>query len=416
MKSVSDGNLEIEVPSNEKNEIGELGFEFNRMTKNLHKTYISLKQEIKNKEENEEKLKLLNLELDSKVSERTEKLQKSNAELEHFTSTKEILEKEVKKRTKELEIEKRKIETIIETIPDPIILFNDDYEISFANKSFFLLKNKIDQIFKDKKSINNNKSIVPLITDILKDKDNIEMTIEPVENNYYMAKSKNVIDPENDLRIGTVVELSDITNFVKYDKLQKEFFSSISHELRTPITALKLSLENLAKYGNKLDIQKQERIWNILTSNTNLLADMIEDLLLLSRVQEHRLELKLEDCEINSIIMETVIPQLELSRSNKNIEITTNIQKNLRIIADHKRLSQIFRIFIDNGIKYSENDKKIVISSLINYQGLYNPQNKKGCLIKIIDEGIGIRKEELGNLFNDSIVLMMLMIKLGVQD
>jgi PAS domain S-box-containing protein len=323
----------------------------------------------------------------------------TKTDLINITKSKEHFENLVEMRTKDLEIEKRKIETVIETINDAIIVFDNDYAISFANKAFKILEMNVNQINKE-----NNKektSFTLLITGYLNDKnkDNIELTIEPCVNKYYLLRTKNISDPVNDLRIGTVVELSNITNFVEYDKLQKEFFSTVSHELRTPITALKLSLQNLEKYGNQLDIVRQERIWNILKSNTELLAGMIEDLLLLSKVQEHRLELVVEECEINSIIVNDVLPQLELSRSVKNIQILSKLNPNLKIQADRRRLSQIFRIFIDNSIKYSENNTKIVLTSIIDYIGSYNPLNEKGFIIKIEDEGLGVKKEELGNLF-----------------
>jgi PAS domain S-box-containing protein len=320
-------------------------------------------------------------------------------DLINITNSKDYFEKLVESRTKDLEIEKRKIETIIETISDAIIVFDNNFKISFANNAFKNLEIIVNQINNEKNTA--NPSFISTIVDYLLDKSNkdIELTIEVVNNQYYLLRTKNINDPVNNIRIGTVVELSNITSFVEYDKLQKEFFSTVSHELRTPITALKLSIQNLEKYGNKLEIAKQEQIWKILISNTRLLAEMIEDLLLLSKVQEHRLELKIEECEINSIIKNEVLPQLEMNRSIKNIKILTKIDQNLKINGDRKRISQIFRIFIDNSIKYSENNKKIVISSIFNYIGPYNPDNKFGFLIKIEDEGMGVKKEELGKLF-----------------
>ena len=315
----------------------------------------------------------------------------------NIMNSRENLENEVKNRTKDLEIEKAKIVTIIETIDEPIIVFDVGYNISFINNAFLNLEEKLKR---RKIELDQGQfEFIPLIIRYLKNKIKDDENFEPIKDLYFQLKSKNITDSSKTEKLGTVVELIDVTSFVEFDKLQKEFFSTVSHELRTPITAIKLSLQNLEKYGQRIDIQKQETIWKILTANTQVLADMIEDLLLLSRVQEKKLELKIEECFLDEILIKEVLPQLDINRSIKNITIISKIDKNLKLNADKKRISQILRIFIDNAIKYSENNKKITLESIANYYGSYNVQNKEGCLIKIIDEGIGIKNDELDNIF-----------------
>ena len=69
------------------------------------------------------------------------------------------------------------------------------------------------------------------------------------------------------------------------------------------------------------------------------------------------------------------------------------------MIGDLKRIAQIFRIFIDNAIKYSNERSIVKIKAFNNYKGELNPNSIDGVLIQFIDNGIGIRKEDIPNLF-----------------
>jgi signal transduction histidine kinase len=85
--------------------------------------------------------------------------------------------------------------------------------------------------------------------------------------------------------------------------------------------------------------------------------------------------------------------------NSKNLSIKVTIDENLKLFVDIKRFSQIFRIFIDNAIKYSNNNSSIEISALSYYQGKYNPKKDEGALFQIKDEGIGIRQNDIPHIF-----------------
>ncbi|MFW9972713.1 MAG: MASE3 domain-containing protein [Candidatus Odinarchaeota archaeon] len=195
-----------------------------------------------------------------------------------------------------------------------------------------------------------------------------------------------------------IVNTIDITKRVSAEKTLEEFISSVSHELRTPITVLKQSIYNLGKYKENLDDSLKSELFEVVVNNINLLNVLIEDILLISRIDEKHLTLKLEEVSVDKIFL-IIVELLKTKIDSKNISVKINVDENLKIVADSKRFNQIFRIFIDNAIKYSKNNSFIEIYAFNHYNGRYNPTGVEGVLFQIADQGIGIKKEELPHLF-----------------
>ena len=195
-----------------------------------------------------------------------------------------------------------------------------------------------------------------------------------------------------------IVSVIDITSRVKAEKKLEEFTSSVSHELRTPITVLKQSLTNLNKYKENLDDVLKSDLFKVVIRNTDLLSELIEDILIISRIDERGLTLEKEEISIYKIFLD-LISQMEPKISAKNIYVKLNIEKDLKLVVDSKRFSQIFRIFVDNAIKYSNNNSSIEIYALNHYSGKFNLNEIEGTLFQIVDKGIGIKQKDIPHLF-----------------
>ena len=83
----------------------------------------------------------------------------------------------------------------------------------------------------------------------------------------------------------------------------------------------------------------------------------------------------------------------------KNIDFEVYVDNSILLRGDPKRIDQVFRIIIDNAIKYSEENSKVEIKSFDNYQGKYNLNGKSGVLLQFKDSGRGISKEDLPHIF-----------------
>ncbi|MFX0009272.1 MAG: MASE3 domain-containing protein, partial [Candidatus Hermodarchaeota archaeon] len=195
-----------------------------------------------------------------------------------------------------------------------------------------------------------------------------------------------------------IVNVLDITLRVQAEKKLEEFTSSVSHELRTPITVLKQSLTNLSKYNENLDKALKSDLFKVVVRNTDLISELIEDILIISRIDERGLILEKEEISIHKMFLD-LISQMEPKINAKSIYVKLNIDKNLQLVVDPKRFSQIFRIFIDNAIKYSKSKSTIEIYALNHYSGKYNPKESEGTLFQIVDQGIGIKQKDIPRVF-----------------
>lgn len=195
-----------------------------------------------------------------------------------------------------------------------------------------------------------------------------------------------------------IVNTIDISSRVSAEKKLEEFISSVSHELRTPITVLKQSLYNLNKYKENLDEGLKSDIFDAVVRNVNLLSELIDDILIISRINEKLQTLELEEISVYKIFL-NLIELMEPKIKAKIISTKINIDENLKLVVDPKRFSQIFRIFIDNAIKYSKNKSSIEIFAFNHYHGKYNPKDNEGILFQIADQGIGINQKDLPHIF-----------------
>jgi signal transduction histidine kinase len=146
------------------------------------------------------------------------------------------------------------------------------------------------------------------------------------------------------------------------EKTKSEFFSMTSHELRTPITPLKVQLQMLYKqYYGKLTTKQRETLMNIL-KNTERLNKIIEDFLEISRIESARLKFIFKKTDIKETVYETM-NLMEGFAKEKNIQFTTDFGKLPTINADPDRISQVLKNIIHNAIKFSPNSGKIEISA-----------------------------------------------------
>ena len=146
------------------------------------------------------------------------------------------------------------------------------------------------------------------------------------------------------------------------EKTKSEFFSMTSHELRTPITPLKVQLQMLYKqYYGKLTIKQRETLMNIL-KNTERLNKIIEDFLEISRIESARLKFAFKKTDVRETVYET-LNLMEGFAKEKNIQFITEFEKLPIINADPDRVSQVLKNIIHNAIKFSPNNGKIEISA-----------------------------------------------------
>jgi signal transduction histidine kinase len=190
----------------------------------------------------------------------------------------------------------------------------------------------------------------------------------------------------------------DITARKEAEENLGRFVSTVSHELRTPVSVLTMSMEFLENHKDKITPEVNRKLREGISRNIYLLKDLIEDILTLSRIDEGKARMEWEEYK-PSVIVKDILTLMEPIGREKNITIDVEINEEIKLFGDSKKIDQIFRIFIDNAIKYSRESNNIEIKATDHYKGRYNAEEKDGMLIQFKDMGIGISDKEISSIF-----------------
>jgi len=292
---------------------------------------------------------------------------------------------------------------LVEKIPDGVLVMESDGTIRLANNTF---KHIFEDIVGDKLLLHENISrytkkseFLDRIQTIIQKNDPASPTVEVQKDHWIQVVPSFLRLNKDDPPILTIIETRDVTSFVEYDNLRKQFVSMVSHELRTPITAIHLSLENLARYRARMTEEQQQSMIESMTESVQVLRKMIEDLLVLSRVDAKKVDLTFENILVKQVV-ETVALQVDAYLKAKSITLEMDIPIDISAYADKTRLAQILRILVDNAVKFSPEKSTIIISA----KGGITRQIKEtpviGTLIQVRDSGIGISASDLKRLFD----------------
>ncbi len=207
---------------------------------------------------------------------------------------------------------------------------------------------------------------------------------------------------------GWVILLSDVTKAREVDRLKSEFISTTSHELRTPLTAIKESVMLIQDETAGRTSQPQKRFLSIAMRNIDRLAQLISDLLDLSRIETGELHLNLVSADINKLIAE-VADAIQILATTGNINVKCSADLKLpKIFLDHDRISQVLVNLLSNAIKFTEAGGSIDISAFLSNSKKLPPfvrdakvfaKLKKSVVVSVRDNGVGIKKENMHRLF-----------------
>ena len=204
-------------------------------------------------------------------------------------------------------------------------------------------------------------------------------------------ESKSIINFTKSVTDQYEVEREDREKIEKINKDKDEFISTTSHELRTPISAVRGYLQLITffpEYQN-LNPEVREKIED-LTNTTEDLTKLIENLLSASRLDLNRIFINKVDININSELFKTIDRIIKKSK-DKNISIIFRPSVfDLVINTDPDKFSDSIFNILDNSVKFSQNDRKIYI---------YTKKKNNKLIIKIKDQGTGINKDIMSHLF-----------------
>lgn len=189
--------------------------------------------------------------------------------------------------------------------------------------------------------------------------------------------------------VGVVHNIRDVTARKEFDRLKDEFLSVAAHELKTPLTSLKgYAQATLRRIQDVDDREAEIRALKVIVSQTDRMADLVNDLLEVSRIQSGQLELRRDRLDLGGPAQE-VIEHLQITTDRHRLDLA--VDGVVRVIGDYARIEQVFFNLIHNAIKYSPDGGDVVIRVKAQ-DGL--------ATVSVKDSGVGIPREKQTLLFD----------------
>jgi two-component system, NtrC family, sensor histidine kinase KinB len=353
VKELQAGHLNARVPVTTADEFGDLGYEFNRLTERL------------------EQFEAINI--------------------------------------SEIVREKQKSEAIIESIEDPLLLFDAEGQLLLMNGAAedvagiteqTALGRPLWQLFRDKELLKDIEKAIEQAATARKGEDHNIPPIISIERKgrlrYYRLRVARIVNEGADLKpwVAVLVIFNDITHFKELDKMKSDFIAKVSHEFRTPLTSMKMSLDILGEEMlGKLN-EEQHDIIGTSKQDAARLTKLIRDLLTLARLESAKESIDAAD---ESIELRSVTSQLVKSvapmYAEKGVTLNADEPERLHLRMPREHFVSIVSNLLSNALKFTPAGGQV--TSRVSY----DTETGK-LLIQVSDTGVGIAPEHQKRIFD----------------
>lgn len=200
------------------------------------------------------------------------------------------------------------------------------------------------------------------------------------------TNSSPLLDAKGE-RMGVLIVLHDVTRLRRLENMRRDFAANVSHEIKTPLTAIKGFVETL-RSGTVEKAEDSEKFLGIIENHVNRLSLIIDDLMKLSEIEQKGL-MELQKGSLQPLISNAVETCRPLA-DEKQIRLEWECKKNPEAKMNAAFLEQAVMNLVDNAVKYSPEQSTVRVSA---------EKTEKEILIRVQDQGIGIPREHLPRLF-----------------
>lgn len=290
------------------------------------------------------------------------------------------------------EIEEERLNTLIENMGSALIMIDREATVSIVNRQFLNgFELKIDEVK------GRNFLTLGLPEELEKFIDHVFLTELPYRKQVEVVVHQEIqykqvygapVVGEHGRWLGVVIVMHDISELIRLEQIRKDFVANVSHELRTPITSIKGFSETLLDGAFK-DEKMLLSFLDIIHQESNRLQMLIQDLLELSKIEQHGFSVNLMPTSLQEVLIRSVeltSPRLD----EKNMQFDVDIVRDVTVMGDFNRLIQIFTNLIANAITYSPENTTVTLRI---------KENSEYGIVEVEDQGMGIEKSEIARIF-----------------
>ncbi len=318
-------------------------------------------------------------------------------ELETLAVVLDTMRANLKHQIAERENEYRRMSTILEAMKDGVLLVDEDWSLLLYNPAAVTLlemgdnpafrvgmdvrKLGIGALARSPEGMQHEGS-----TELL-----AAMTESELTRPRHTRVTRGQLLDANEVYRGFVAVIRDITQEKEMDQMKNDFFSMVTHELKTPLTPIEGYAKLLMKGRSGPVTEQQKRFLEIIASQTTLLKGMIQDLLDMSRIAAGRLSLNVGSVEL-AALSERVVERFAPQAHQQGIELVFRPEEHEEQLlrGDEVRLEQVLGNLIGNALKFTPAEGTITVRSGVA-EGIWTA--------RVTDTGKGIPKPVLSRIF-----------------
>lgn len=303
---------------------------------------------------------------------------------------------QLKLRIADITSRKNELSTILASMSEGVIAVDPDLRMIIVNRSALEILNlKMDSIEgRTLYEVLRNHKMQTFVENLLAGnapaEDEIEWDAE--EKRRLVLRGSIMTDPDSDLPSGAVVVIRDVTRMRKLEEMRRDFVANVSHEIKTPVTAIKTAVETLSAEEDSFP-PPLRKFLEIIGRHADRLSALVSDVLSLSALESNPSEQGMLfnfRKENLADILKTAIELCASRAENAGVKLLLDCPKDLTVNADSSLLEQAVVNLVDNAVKYSPSGETVRITGA---------ETAARILIAVKDHGCGIPEKEHKRIF-----------------
>ena len=295
--------------------------------------------------------------------------------------------------------------TILSSVAEGVAVVDEDFRIQYVNGAFREVlslpgESWRDYRGRDARKVLEQKRLLKMVRAAMRGKSRereislkgreVLVRAAPIRSLNPEARTATHLEgdgsPESEA-VGAVLVLMDVTQLHALERVRRDFVANLSHELKTPLTAIRGFSETLLDTG--LDgSPEQKRFLGIIRQHAVRLSHLTDDLLRLARIEAGKQEVESVPVRVDTVV-ESVLESARMRAGERTLE-TSAPNEALRLETDPTLLTEILQNLVDNAIQYSANDGRVEIDT---------ESGSGEVRIRVTDNGVGIPKAHLNRIF-----------------
>jgi NtrC-family two-component system sensor histidine kinase KinB len=207
---------------------------------------------------------------------------------------------------------------------------------------------------------------------------------------YFRPKVTRILDAEGGV-YGVLTLLHDVTQFKELDRMKSDFIATLSHEFRTPLTSIGMTVDILNQEILGTLNTRQKELVDSAREDCGRLTKLSRELLQLSKLEVGRLQLRDEELDVQAFV-ESCLRPLQLPFQEKGVLLTTSVAPDIRrLVADEQQVSSVLTNLVSNALKFTPGGGTVAVRAR---------EDGHFLLVEVEDTGVGIAPEHCESIFD----------------